>query len=391
MERKYFGCRVAQRTNHSTTRFFVFYARAKDIKEWAGIRRVENRPDGTQRVLRTPRAKAITRFLTANSINTIPNNILLAFEPGVAVFSSLHKEMNQCFSDTKIDNDCSNQLEWGTLCFSFAANAQEHEKPGLIVDGQHRLYGISDFRAENLPLLVIALVDASLLEQAFQFVVINNKAVRVPTDNVRAIIAHIDEEELQERLLTAGVRYGNKSPLLRDLNDLEISPFKDLLDWPYNKSGHKLVPLTAVEQATRFLQSAFDIEEDSDSLIEIFCAMWSAVKTSYSDLWGKENQLMKKVSINALNEYISERIKFSWEMSLVDIFDSDSVYNQVLSIIKLLPEEFWKETWSVKIQDNASMRNIIKSDLETLSNNSKMRKPWRENLRLSSQSEPDTD
>lgn len=64
----------------------------------------------------------------------------------------------------------------------------------LIVDGQHRLHGISEFLYEDLPVLVVCMVDASVQEQAFQFIVINNKAVRVPTDNVKAIIAHLDDK-----------------------------------------------------------------------------------------------------------------------------------------------------------------------------------------------------
>ncbi len=206
---------------------------------------------------------------------------------------------------------------------------------------------MSEYEKENLPVLIVSLLDASVEEQAFQFIVINNKAVRVPTENVKSIIANIDEEKLQDRLLKAGVKYGNTSPVLRDINDSERSPFKNLLDWQYNNQGTKLVPLTAIEQSLRYLKAKFKfLDEDDDSLVEIFFAIWRSVKNEYEQLWGKDNdnndnKLMKKVSINALNEYIVDNLFTSWTMGLVDIFDSQSVEKQVFNMMKLLTIEFW--------------------------------------------------
>jgi DGQHR domain-containing protein len=199
--RNYFGYRLIQREDSDTVPFFIFFARAKDIRQWTGVRRVKDSDEGTQRILRPTRRKAITRFLSSYSKNTIPNNILLAFGPEAQdfEFTSLSSQLQSCFSEegnrSSIFNDCGSQVEWGHISFSFNENAPEEDKPALIVDGQHRLYGISDYADENLPLLIVSLLNAPLQEQAFQFVVINNKAVRVPTDNVRAIIAQVDEDE----------------------------------------------------------------------------------------------------------------------------------------------------------------------------------------------------
>jgi DGQHR domain-containing protein len=381
VKRKYFGCRVVQRVNDATVPFFVFYARAKDIVEWAGVKRVDR--DGIQRILRPTRSKAITRFLKADTCNTIPGSVLLAFNSDTTAFKSINLGNFSGVSNIDILNSCGEQIEWGILEFSFKPNVAEHLKPALIVDGQHRLSGVSNYEAEDLPLLVVSLLDASLEEQAFQFVVINNKSVRVPTDNVRAIIANIDEASLQDRLLKAGVSYGDKSPVLRDLNDSPNSPFQNLLDWPYNKEESKrIVQLTAIEQSIRYLQALFAIEKDDDSLAEIFCAIWRAVKVHYSELWGENNKFMKKVNITALNEFVAERLKYAWEMDLIDIFDSDAIERQVRNILTLLPKEFWEEEWTVKVQDNSTIRNLIKSELSTLANNSKTGKSWRDGLKL---------
>ena len=197
-KRSYFGCRIRQREDTNTVTFFIFYARVKDVKEWAGIRRVGTSSEGTQRLLRETRKKAITRFLRANPENTIPNNILLAFESDQTRFTPLDQKINQSISNFDIHNGCESLLEWGILEFEFDSDLNNDDSfPAFVVDGQHRLYGMSEYEKENLPVLIVSLLDASVEEQAFQFIVINNKAVRVPTENVKSIIANIDEEKLQ--------------------------------------------------------------------------------------------------------------------------------------------------------------------------------------------------
>jgi DGQHR domain-containing protein len=363
--------------------FFSFYARTKDIKEWAGIRRVSEFTEGTQRILRDTRKVAITRFLRSDPVNTIPNSILLAFEPGKTQFTSLKGKIAKCLPKVNLVNGCDGQLNWGVLKFSFKPGEEEHLRPALIVDGQHRLYGMADFD-EDLPVLVVSLIEAPLQEQAFQFVVINNKAVKVPTENVKSIIANLDEEVLQRRLLKAGVSYGNKTPMLSDINDSKASPFRNLLDWDYNRKGERLVPLTAIEQSTNYIQALFSryLKDDEDSKIGIFTAIWRAVKANYPELWGKPNQFMTKVNINALNEFLADRLKLAYEMEMVDIFESKDVEDKVLRMLKPIPKEFWEKEWAVRIQDNANVRGIIKEDLDTMVQNSKLDRLWNEDLQL---------
>jgi DGQHR domain-containing protein len=393
--RCYFGFRIKQRIDNETVSFFVFYARAKDIKQWTGIKRSKDFPEGTQRILRPSRKKAITRFLASNSINTIPNNILLAFEPTKTRFGSLTNKIHKCIPKKDILNKCKGQLDWGFLEFSFNPDEEEHLRPALIVDGQHRLFGISDYNEEDLPLLVVSLIDAPLQEQAFQFIVINSKAVRVQADNAKAIIADLGkdiEDELRQRLLKSGVKYGNQTPLLIAINDLPTSPFQKLLKWSYNREGTQLVDLTTIEQATSHIRALFStyLEDDDDSLIEIFCAIWRAVKASYPELWGKDklgdkkNKFMTKVNINALNEFIADRLKVAHALGFLDIFESKEIEDLVSKVFSSIPKEFWEAKWreSIKIQDNANVRNIIKEDVETLMDNFKLKRQWNEDLKL---------
>jgi DGQHR domain-containing protein len=386
-EKTYFGFLLRQRIANETVAFFVFQARAKDIQKWAGIRRVSDHPNGTQRPYRESRARAIMRYLKADNINTIPNSVLLAFQPETTEFTSLNEELKACFqTNINLLNGCEGQTEWGMLTFSYSANQPEHERIAFIVDGQHRLNGMYEFANEDLPVVIISLVDAPLKEQAFQFIVVNNKAVRVPTESAKSIVAELDDKDEQElgfRLFKAGIKYKDVSPVLRDINDMPNSAFHNLLHWDYNRDGSQLVPLTAIEQSLKYLKTLFAfLDEDEDSLLEIFLAIWLGVKQSYPNLWGQDNVLMKKVSLNALNEFIGERLKMAWEFGLLDIFDPERVSQQVEQIMASIPEQFWIQNWNIAIQDNANVRELIQGDLKKITENKKLRKQWHEDLYL---------
>lgn len=382
----YFGCRLVQRVDDQAAAFFVFYARVRDVMNWAGIERVTESAKGTQRVLREARHKAITRFFESSPINTIPSNVLLAFDTGVTSYTSFNEQLISCALPFNINNGCNEQLDWGFLEFDAYPNTPHHLRPALIVDGQHRLNGMQNYLQEDLPILVVCILDADIEEQAFQFIVINDKAVRVQTSNVKSIIAHLDteEERLQARLLAAGIRYGDKSPLLRDINDLPSSPFQHLIDWDYNKTGTKLVQTTTIEQSISYFKKVFNfLDEDEGTLFELFCATWRAVKQNYPDIWGKRNNFMTKVNINAMSEFLCDSIKKAWEFGLVDVYSSNEVERQVLSILRFIPQVYWETEWNnIKVQDNANVRSIIKADISILIENYKLRNPWYEDLRI---------
>jgi DGQHR domain-containing protein len=386
--RTYFGWFMRQREDPGSPKFFVFLARTKDIINWTGTKRTQDFPDGTQRVLRKSRVKTIVRFLEASSINTIPNNILLAFQPDKVRFTIYDDTLEQCMGDELIFNDCKNQFHWGSIHFEFDPSTPEHKRIALIVDGQHRLAGMANFQTENLPILVIAMLDSSIEEQAFQFIVINNKAVRAPTDNVKSIIAEsYDDTSLKERLLNCGVTYGNNSPLLKDVDDLDISPFQHLLKWSHNRDGVQLVQLTTIEQCINYISDTFNfLVDDEDSLKGLFFAVWRAVKVQYPNLWGQDNKFMTKVNINALNEFIVQILKVAWtSFNSVDIFDPEDVESKVLRYIKFLPEEYWLRKWTIKIQDNSNVRETIKRDLNTITDNVRLTRPWDHDLVLAMQ------
>ena len=390
-KRQFFGCRILQRDSDGITPLFMFFAHAKDVHQWAGIRRLDAPPEINQRVLRETRSRAVTQFFRANPLNLIPNSVLLAFDEGSTTFVSLNANISGSLTQVDVSNNCDGAAEWGYLEFQFDPAAADHDKPAQVVDGQHRLEGMSEY-SDELTVLLVGLLDASRLEQAFQFIVINRKAVGVPTENVKSIIADFDdrdqEQELSERLLDLNIRYGGISPVLRQLNDSDLSPFQALLNWDYNRAATKIVPPTALEQSLRHLKTTFHFfEDDEDSLLQVFMAIWRGVKEAYPELWGQDNKLMNKICIIAFNSFLSSQINFAWLNSFIDIFQVDNVTAHVKAIASQIPREFWETEWNIKLKDTPYVKDLIQGDLDSILQNTKLKRPAFKGLSLIEQEE----
>ncbi|MCP4105870.1 MAG: DGQHR domain-containing protein [Desulfobacteraceae bacterium] len=191
-KREYVGFRLKQRKEPDSVNFFVFAACPGDIIRWSCVNRQEDRLRGRERRLSPARQRAITKFFTDDDVNTIPTCVVLAFKPESASFASFPGES---FGKTGIGTEYlpSGSFEWGILSFEFDPHQPETERPSFVVDGQHRLFGMSEVEHDEIPVLVSALIDAEPNEQAFQFIVINNKVRRVPSDVVHSLIADFNE------------------------------------------------------------------------------------------------------------------------------------------------------------------------------------------------------
>ncbi len=198
IHKEYLGFRIRQRENDHSISFFVFVANAKDVNDWSAIDRLEEREGGIQRRLSQARLRAIHRFFDQDDRNLIPTSVVVAFKPGITNFSEIKypDQINYPYDRKSVD--------LGKLSFDFDPQVQISERPALIVDGQHRLLGMAGVD-EDLPIIISALLDAESNEQAFQFIVINNKVTRVPSDLVRSLIVDFNENDLQKRLETARV------------------------------------------------------------------------------------------------------------------------------------------------------------------------------------------
>lgn len=380
-QKKYCGFRVIQRQDPNATSFFVFVAYPRDILEWAAVNRAEEQKGGIQRGISKARLRALTRFFTKDTRNIIPTSIVLAFSPGLTTFSQITPDglSQHCQPDEA--------LQWGVLSFSFDPGQSSSERPAFVVDGQHRLFSMSDIQGEDVLVLVSALLDAEPNEQAFQFIVINNKVTRVPSDLVRSLIVDFDENDLQKRLETARVSLQPQALLVAIVDDEEESPFYQMVKWERRRGeGVPAIKPAAIEDSLKYIRRRFlQFDEDQDALVDFFFALWHGVKTAYPELWRhRENRLFENAGFKAFSEYLCDQIETlsSLDIGFVDVEDKDSVSGATAQIASQIYIGFWQTEWRLKSLDTSSGRETIKEDLKTIRKNRKERKNWSEGLTL---------
>ena len=181
---KYSCVKNEQRTGDGTPSFVLFRAKASEIFEWAAIERYTSESQkGPQRLQKPAKVAEVKRFFEKDPRNTIPTALLVSLRVPLDGITPISAETPELVS----------------LEFNFDDEAQPQERPGMIIDGQHRLLGVMAFD-RHLLLNVVAMLNVSDDETAFQFLVVNNKASRVTSNHLRALVHNYHEDELSKRL-----------------------------------------------------------------------------------------------------------------------------------------------------------------------------------------------
>lgn len=367
----YYALRYAQRGTHDAPGFILFHAPASEIVEWADVDRLE--PDnrsGAQRPLRELKVKKVARFLDADARNTIPTAIVVALDDDAVEFSS-HKDGN-------------NHGEHGRLTIRMKRGS----KPGLIIDGQHRAFGVAKHSGMH-HLNVVAFIGGDDAERAFQFVVINNSATRVTKDHIRALNLSFKPEMLNNRLVkSAGLSLGMGDAKYEDFQYIDsIAPFKGLLQWPTNKNG--FVAPNAIESALGATKDRAALLGIEDLERDFFLAIWSRVKHHFSDAWHEDtddrpSHLLQKVAIWALTVYLLDSLEAAQRMSdsPLDFADDETLRKSVERALKRIPTEFWTTTWRAKELDTSQGRQLLLESLKTIDSNVRFDRPWYEKVAL---------
>jgi DGQHR domain-containing protein len=375
------GFKFHQRTSEDAPVFFVFSASAKEVIKWATINRLKDRQGGTERRLSESRVRAIEKFFREDPINTTPSSIILAFTPGSTTFTPL--EQNEA-----IQKSCDTHgLELGILSFNYDPKLPIVERPAFVVDGQHRLTGMSKFSSEDLPILVLAILNADSTEQAFQFVVVNNKVSRVPTDLLRSLLVDFNKENLEKRLKSARVSLQSQAVMLvATIDEDQDSPFLHMVKWDLRGDKPDLaIKPQAIEASLAYIRHIFPrLDYDEDSLIDFFFALWEGIKREYVNLWNQvENRLFDNAGFRAFTEYVSDQISaISLNDESVDLYDTEFVKNQSQRIASQVPIDFWLANWVGKSLDTSSGRELIKDEIQKIRRNKKDGRNWWEELSL---------
>ena len=263
---------VNQRGNENAPKFALFAAPAGDIEKWAAIKRRTETVHGTQRALNKAKLNALNKFLGRDNRNTIPPAITITLRVDNANIQTIDAARN-----------------FYVITLNVPEGVPDGEKPGLIIDGQHRLFGI---KAHNPAYLVnvVALLNANDLETAFQFLVINNKVTKVQPDLIRTLALDYQEGDLADRLKTARLTLHANLPYVGLVDTDDDSPFRGIISLVAadGQQDQKFVPPAAIENAISIIQKKEVRElESDDALCEFFYAIWSSLKQNgWASLWG---------------------------------------------------------------------------------------------------------
>lgn len=355
-----YECLVSrQRQTANAPEFLLFHAPAGEILQWAAIKRLEEVPGAPQRQTSPAKVRAIKRFLETDDRNTIPTSVILTLDllPGQLV-----REQNSSFAEL--------EFEW---------NPGE-EKPGLVIDGQHRLMGVATF-GNATQVNAVAILGADDMEKAFQFLVINNKASKVPVDHIRALALHYEDEALKKRLNTARLNLNPNVGFVGLVNEGEDSPFRGIIAWPITPAENRIVTPTAIETSIGYIQQqkVRDFASD-DVLLEFFYAIWRRIAATWPELWNAESRLLSKVGVICMTQYMTDTLVAQYDIGRLDISDPDAVANLVDEVLAYQERKFWIVPLTSASFDTKVGRSLIVQALVQIARNVRAGTPWFEDI-----------
>jgi DGQHR domain-containing protein len=334
----------------------TFTAPVGEVVRWAAVERLTVTGEGHQRLRNEAKIRAISRFLDLDPRNTIPTAITVALR-GLS------------FADEPALDECS------------TVEVPDSEPPaGLVIDGQHRLFGMTAFD----PLLrvnVVALINPSDEEIAFQFLVINNKASKVATDHLKLLALQYPEAALGERLKTARMTLGRHASLVGVVDNVDDSPFFHSVEWPAEEvAGEQrtnLVLPAAIEQSLGTIaQKNLPDLADDDALLEFFFTLWKAVKEAWPSLWAPGNKLLSKVGVVTLTTFVIDDLTPLADRGSIDLSDPTAVEAEVGNILASLTPSFWTSEWTAKSLDTSAGRKLVVDALTQVRRNTRRGNPW---------------
>lgn len=346
-----------QRANSDAPSFCLFHAPVGEVLEWADVHRLEDGPKGAQRGLSDSKVRSVSRYLD-DEINTIPTAIIVSMRA----------------------SNCTIRKQIGSGTFKLRIKKARKAFPGVVIDGQHRLIGVNS-HDPKMHLNIVLLITDDDDETAFQFLVINNKAAKVATDHIKAILAERDDEKLQSRLQRARLTVSRRFGFVQLANSDPESPFFNQVDWTINRDGQKTVKPTAIETAVKDIQDRRLPEfEDDDALIEYFFTIWRSIKDSWQELWNDESRLISKIGIVCMTQYITNSIVSSYDLGEISVTDLTDIDSRVRQLLKMQEKEFWKIDWASTSYDTSAGRKIVVDSLVQIARNKRQKLDWQSDV-----------
>src|SRR5260370_22435440 len=340
--------RNKQRPDHNAPEFLLFSAKSREIFEWAAIERyTADSKKGPQRLPKKAKVAEIHRFLERDQRNTIPTTLLVSLN----------------VLETNLTPIVPNRSEIVSLAFVCDDQANPPVKAGMVVDGQHRLLGVMEFQPD-LHLNVVAMINASDDETAFQFLVVNNKASRVSNNHLRALALNFEEDELSKRLHAVRMSISQHLDFVGLVDTEPQSPFRGIIDWPNNPPERGLVAPNAIESCIAYLKQKRITELDDDAILLVFfLAIWTQITEKGEGQVTLASHLLEKVPIICLTQFLADNIIFEYDNDEIDLTDFKAVAESVEHVIDSINPKFWEAKWSAKSLDTAAGRNLLLDSL----------------------------
>lgn len=359
-----------QRETSNSPKFALFRAPAGEVLEWATVRRRSEDAAGAQRKLSKAKINSIAKFLRLDERNVIPPAIIMTLQIEDKNIVALQPD------------ESGNSQSLHIINITVPDGAPDNEKPGLIIDGQHRIYGIQKFDS-NATVPIVALLNADDMETAFQFLVINNKVTKVSRDLIRTLALDYEENELAERLKTARLSLSEQLRFVGIVDTDEDSPFRGHLTLESHEGdeSQRFVPAAAIENAIAVIheKKVSDLVEE-DALCDFFYAIWRPIKEKWQGLWTDGSKLMQKVSIVSMTSFITDALISKYDWDKLDVTDADEVQAVVVQLLENLTPDFWSWEWTMKVSDAEAVRQAIKTALTTIFRNKRANQPWHEGV-----------
>ena len=374
MNYNYDGFLIKQREGKSDIEFITFIANAKDVYNWSHADSILIDASGVQRKLTDSRWKKIVKFFNTNDDNIIPNSIIIACDESI----------RSLFNITDIN--CNNINNLKHIEFDNSVRNKTY-----IIDGQHRLKGMSEL-TEDLPVVVSLFLGISSMERAFQFITINNKSHKVPTDNIKALVSNfnaIEEDTLKDRLATATITAGRFATLIDVFNEDKESPFYKRVDWDNNRTGIRLIKPLALENSMKVMLKVFpnSKNEQDDVVIDIIYNTWNPILSIYNitDHNIKDYiNLFKKATVQAISEYIADRIsnEIIFSTGSLALNPSELAKSFCIGLFTGVPSDFWKNEWDYKSLDSDAGRKFIIESTAAIKRNLNSNESWDKDIKL---------
>lgn len=364
---EYLGFNVQQ---HAATpiRFIVLVARAKEVIQWAHADNIRLDRGNVQRALVEARWRQIKKFFTTSPNNVIPTSITIAFDESLPQLPT-----RQAVEAGQVGYHIE-QLNNGLIRICFPDAVVDSS---FIIDGQHRLRGMSELPFDVL-VPVCLFPSLSKLERAFQFVTINNKSHKVPTDNLKALIANFEQiqSDLRLRLTQASITTPRFATVVDVLNEDPDSPFHKMVDWVNNRfpDANPTVQPSALENSLKAIVRAFpETKEDESDALLVLSAMWRSIFDAYGIGTANVDEfpnLALKATIQAISEMIVEKLKSDYDPAFtnepITASNGAAAAQTANNLVTGIPVEFWKDEWALKSLDTSAGRELIQQDIRAL-------------------------